>query len=348
VPLSSFHLFLLVLAAGLFPGALLAQVNVSVPDAPPATDADTVPDAPALRPGQTAVPDAPALRPEEAADPVAIVATFEAGKTYRFVNRTVVRMQLPGRGVREVVIEQQARFDATKREGGKPGVALKARTERLLVDLRSGEQEFRFDSLKEEDRKTRMGQHFRASLNRWVDLELNTDNRIVSSEIGGRAGIATPLPGVPQFGPDELRQLVGMIPQGLPEDKVRPGNEWVLRGGRGVGDVGEVEFDITYRYLGSEDHEGFPCYRIDLTGRLSGDVAIPTSQNGAFSCGRMDFQGTGLRGRILFDPKEKTVRQSEQTIRMEMELPGGPGEQPVKIPVEQSTTLRLLHVIPTP
>lgn len=312
--------------------------------------ARAVPDLPGVPepagPGRPAVPDAPSFRPEQVADPVKMEPAFEPGKTYRFVTQTGVRMQLPGRGIRELFIEQQARFDATKRDDGKAGTALRARTERLKIDLRSGSQRISYDSLSEEDRKTRLGQHFRASLNRWVDLKLNKDFRIVHSEVGGRAGTAAPLPGVPQFGPDEMRKLVALIPQGLPDDKVRPGDEWVLKGGRDVGEVGGVTFDITYRFRGDTEHEGYACQEIELSGLLAGDVALP-STGGALSGGRMDFGGTSLRGRILFDPAEKTVRYSEQAISMLLELPGGVGEQPVQVPVEQKATLRLLHSVPT-
>lgn len=304
-----------------------------------------VPDAPVSDP--TAVPEAPSLRPGPERKPEKIVARFEAGKTYRFVNKTTVRMQVPAQGIREVSIEQQARFDVSERPDGKAGVTVKAITERLAIDLRSGERRIAFDSLKAEDRQTRIGQHFKASLNRWGDLVLNRDLRVVSAEVGGRAGVATPLPGLPQFGPDELQQLIASIPQGLPEDPVAPGDEWVLQGGRGVDDVGEVAFDITYRHMGEKDFESFPCVLIEFSGQLSGDVALPT-RGGAFDGGKMDFRGTSLSGRILFDGEEKTVRSSEQTLSMLMELPGGTGSAPVQVPIEQRVELRLLHVIPTP
>lgn len=306
----------------------ITSLSAQVPEAPP-------------------VPDSPSLRPE-AAKPEKLEAAFLPGKTYRFVNKTKVRMQLPGRGIREIAIEHQARFDSKSRGDGKEGAEVKARTERLNIEIRSGEKQYTFDSLKEEDKEKRIGKHFRASLNRWVDLTLNRDFRVVSAVEGGRAGIASPLPGMPQFGPKELQQLVALIPQGLPEDPVAPSDEWVLKGSREVGEVGALGFDITYRNAGAVVHEGHNCVQIDLSGRLSGDVALPSAGGSAFSGGRMDFQGTSLRGKIIFDPMEKTIRLSEQMISMLMELPGAPGQPPSQIPVEQTAILRLIHVIASP
>jgi hypothetical protein len=62
----------------------------------------------------------------------------------------------------------------------------------------------------------------------------------------------------------------------------------------------------------------------------------------------MDFQGISLSGRILFEPTEKTVRLSEQSISMLMEVTTQTGQAPMQVPVEQQINLRLLHVIPSP
>lgn len=279
--------------------------------------------------------------------PQKIYPEFQPGNTYRFVSKTEVMMRLPGQGAKEMVVEQQARLDVGVRKDGRDGVAIKARTERLDVDLRSGTRELEYNSLEKEDRETTLGKHFQASLNRWVDLKLDTKLRIVDSEEGGRAGIATPLPGMPQFGPDELQKLVASIPQGFSEDPVAVGDEWVLKGERSVGEAGEMSFEVTYRFTGYTSYEGNNCAEIVFDGRLTGDLALSNDPNSAFSKGRMDFQGTSLKGRILFDPLDKTVRFSEQAISMTLDVPGGVGEQPTRVPMQQRSTLRLLQIAPT-
>jgi len=315
----------LLFLSALFPGYLVAQTQV--PDTP-------VPDAPSIR--------AAAVKPEK------LKAIFQPGKTYRFINKTNIRMQLPGRGIREMVLEHQARFDSSARADGKSGAQIKARTERLAVEVRSGEKQLTFDSLKPEDRETPIGKHFLGSLNRWVDLTLNKDYRVTNAIEGGRAGVATPLPELPQFGPRELQKIVAQIPQGLPEDEVAPGDEWIIKGSRDVGDVGTLGFEVTYIHAGAVEYEGFNCIQIDLSGRLNGDVAFPSAKANPLANDRMDFQGTSLSGRILFEPTEKTVRLSEQSISMLMEVPTQPGQAPMQVPVEQQINLRLLHVIPSP
>lgn len=296
---------------------------------------------------QAQVPDAPAIRAVEA-EPEKLEIEFQAGKTYRFINKTNIRMQMPGRGIREMILEHQARFDATARADGKAGAQIKARTERLAVDIRSGEKQLTFDSLKPEDRETPIGKHFLGSLNRWVDVTLNKDLRISNAVEGGRAGIASPLPGMPQFGPRELQQIITQVSQGIPEGEVAPGDEWIIKGSRDVGEFGTLGFEVSYRHAGTVEYEGFPCIQIDLSGRLTGDVKLPEAKANPLSNDRMNFQGTSLSGRLLLDPAEKTLRLSEQTVSMLMSVPTGPGQPPAEVPVEQQVNLRLLHVIPSP
>lgn len=279
--------------------------------------------------------------------PQEIYPEFQPGNTYRFVTTTEVMMQLPGQGKKEMVVEHQARLDVGVRKDGRKGVAIKARTERLDVDLRSGARELKYNSLEKKDRETTLGKHFESSLNRWLDLQLDSKMRIVSAEEGGRAGVATPLPGLPQFGPDELRKLVASIPQGFPEDPVEVGDEWVLKGDRSVGEAGAMAFEVTYRFMGYNSFEGNNCAVIEFDGRLTGDLALTTDSESVLSQGRMDFQGTSLVGRILFDPLDKTVRFSEQAISMTLDVPAGSGEQPARVPMQQKSTLRLLQVAAT-
>ncbi len=277
---------------------------------------------------------------------IPLLPVFEAGNTYRFVTTTEVHMQMTPQTVRQVVVEQQARFDVSVRVDGKKGVKLKGLTEKLSVKLQSGDRKLSYDSLKPEDKATTLGRHFQASLNRWVDLTLDDEMRVVSSEEHGRAGVATPLPGLPQFGPDELKQLISNISQGFTEPNASTGDEWVLQGSRKVGEVGEIAFEITYRHRGFADFEEHRCINIEFGGQMNGDVELPGSGGSAFSKGRMDFQGNGLEGRILFDPTVRMVRQSEQNIVMRLQIPGKPGDEPREIPMQQRAIVRLLHVVP--
>ena len=276
-----------------------------------------------------------------------MVPAFEPGKTYRFVSESRIRMQLPGRGIREAIVEQQSRIDSMARDDGRPGVSLRARIERLKVEFRSGEKKILYDSFKEEDRSSKLGQHFRHSLNRWVDLKTSPDLQIVEVSHGGLEGLGTLIPGVPQFGLNDLEKLVAEIPQGLPENAVVPGETWQIEGRREVTDVGELEFDVSYRYLGPVDHEGNTCFEIEVGGQIGGDAIISES-GGSLADKELSFRGSSLTGRILFDPTVSVVRLREQTVSMLMELPSqGEGTPAVQIPVEQQATIRLLHVVPT-
>lgn len=291
------------------------------------------------------VPNAPSLRGGE--DPVSMKPEFRPGMTYRFISENLIRMQLPGQGIREATVEQQTRLDSVIRPDGRAGVQVTARIERLKVDFRSGEEQVVYDSFREEDRSSLLGQHFRNSLNRRVELKMNEALEILEVTYGGPEGLGTLLPGVPQFGLREVEKLVAEIPQGLPQKTVRPGESWKLVGTREIEEVGELHFDISHRYSGVAEHEGLRCHEVLTTGQLSGDSRIPPV-GGALAGGRMAFQGTALSGRILFDPAAGIVRMREDSVSMLMELPAQDGGDPFQIPVEQRSGIRLLHIIPTP
>jgi len=318
-----------------------AQVSLATP--PVAAPVEQVP---------TAIPSPPSLKeqPRSARAPgskaIAIRPEFLPGNTYRFVTRTQLRTSLGGAG--NASVEQQSRLDAGVRVDGKKGVVIKARSERLDVQLQSGGRTISYQSLKPEDRGTLVGRHFEAALYRSVDFTLNEDLRVASAVEGGRVGPETPLPGLPQFGPDELKQLVGTIPQGFPAKPVHPGDTWTLQGMRSVGSAGSLTFEITYRFTGPVTFEENQCLNIEFAGQLSGDVPLPSAADGAPDAGVMGLQGHSLTGRLLFDPLDKMLRFSEQRISLTLALPGAEGAPPQPVPVEQVTTIRLLHVVATP
>lgn len=290
------------------------------------------------------IPDAPSVR--GGSDPVRIVQELQPGNTYRFISYNLIRMQLPGKGIREATVEHQTRIDSSPRPDGRAGVSVRARIERLKVDFRSGDKRVTYDSFNQEDRSSQLGQHFRNSLNRWVDLKMSQNLEILGVTFGGREGLGTLLPGVPQFGLHELEKLIAEIPQGLPETKVRPGEVWQINGLKEVNDLGELNFNVTYRYMGVGEHEGIPCFDIQIGGQLGGEALIPKS-GGNMADRNMSFQGASMSGKILFDPALSTVRFKERTVSMLMELPGEKEGELVQIPVQQQATIRLLHMVPT-
>ncbi len=302
----------------------------------------------------TAIPSPPSLKEEArpvrppGSKAVVIRPEFLPGNTYRFVMRTELRSSSGAADTAH--IEQQARLDAGVRLDGKNGVAIKARSERLDVRLQSGDRIITYESLKPGDRGTLAGRHFEAALYRSVDFTLNENLQITSAVEGGRLGPETPLPGLPQFGPDELKQLLGTIPQGFPVRPVYPGDIWTLQGTRRVGSAGSMLFEITYTFTGSEVFEENQCLKIEFAGELSGEVpgAAHAEEAGADTGGSIGLQGHRLTGQLLFDPLDKMLRFSEQHLSLTLDFPGPEGRGAQSVPVEQTTTIRLLHVVATP
>ncbi len=280
--------------------------------------------------------------------PAELTPKFQPGCTYRFKSELEIQFQFPLRGTRKAKIEHQSRFDAGPRADGKRGIQLNGRTERLKVEMKAPGQSVFYDSLDAGDRQTPLGLHLNQSLNQWVDLKLNNENRIVSEEVRGRQATASPLEGFPQLGTSDLSQTVTVVLQGMPDKLVRPGQAWSVQGVKRLTEAGEIMLNIKCLYRGEVAHDHNRYLQIDLSGQASGDVGLPNqgSENGKAVL--MAVHVPSLSGRVLYDPLERMVRLSEQTISMTVEIPGGPGAAPLIVPVQQKSKIQLLHVIPTP
>lgn len=279
-------------------------------------------------------------------EPVILKPVWKKGKTYRFTTDTSVQIELPGRGSRSVTIKQQARLDVNERDKkDRAGVKVTGLTEHLVVEILTDAKKLTYDSLDPVSRETTMGRHFQTAMARRMVVEVNNEGRIISSEEKGRATSLTPLPGMPEFGPEELEQLVGLVSQGYPEGVVKPGDTWELRGMRRVGQAGEMEFEIMYRHAGQTKHEEYPCNVIEFGGRMKGDV--PANQVGEPVAGgsTVGFTGNRIEGRMLFDPNAEMVRLIEQTVSTSLNMPStDAAAPPIQVPLEQSIVSRLMQI----
>ncbi|MDF1812093.1 MAG: hypothetical protein P1V20_07760 [Verrucomicrobiales bacterium] len=281
--------------------------------------------------GQDDPPQAP-LRP------VLLLPKFQPGKTYRFLANTNVYMAPPGEPQRRVLMEQQARYDADKLPVGGKGVAIRGLTERLKVDIQSGGKSVSYDSLGKENQRTKIGRHFESTVNRYVQMELDGKTKLLSHKEGGRSAGATPLPGLPRFGPEELVQIITTIPQGYSPDPVLPGDEWVLKGKRPVGELGNLVFEISYKNLGMMKYEDHDCFVIEFRGQLNGDITDDSSRN-------VDFQGSRITGNILFDPAVKMTRYSEHNVSMVVNIPDPETKLKRPVPFQQKVVLKLMQIV---
>ncbi len=353
--------------------AMLLAVAVSVsqepdpgskPDLPPIPAIPGVPPAKGTRPAPSqpapglAMPGftIPGISGAAASRPERIRPEFQPGSTYRFV----VKTELEDANGGGFTLEHQVRYDARVRVDGKPGVVLKGRTERLDLVLVSRGATISYQSLKPEDQETPLGRHLRANLNRSVDLTLDPRGRIDAVKEGGAGDTSAVIAGVPSIGPEELAQWITCLTQGYPDKPVGPGDEWTFRGSRSIGGTGIANFEIGYRHDGPAGFEGNTCVAINCSGTLAG--ALPGADESVPPSG---FQASSLRGRIFFDPLDHMVRFAEQKIELWINQP--PAGLPVpdsagtstgtdlpteptlhQVSVRETTTVRLLHVIPTP
>lgn len=274
---------------------------------------------------------------------------FIKGKVYGYSTATSVTMQIPkGSGQiaeRRVTMTHQAGLTVGDRPGGAAGVAIDAGTEFLTLDISSGKQGLSYDSRDESGKDSAIAKHFEGAIQRSVLIEIDQDGKIAKTTEHGGGGPATPMPGMPQFGPDELKQLVSSLLQGLGPDPVKPGDEWIHRGKRSFGQFGEMDFKVTYTYTGDEVFSGVTCAVIKYEGGMQGDVAVSGSQPGS-SGGKLHFDDTQLSGRLIFDKRGRAVQLNEQTVKMNIEIPNPDPtkDEMIRLPMEQKITTKLTSV----
>lgn len=271
---------------------------------------------------------------------------FFPGKIYTYSSETDVVMDLPnqdgGKSSRRVNMQHEARVVTAPRPDA-AGVLLDASTQRLQFSVTAGEKAMRYDSADEKTKSSALGQHFEGARMRSVAIELDDAQKIVKSEEKGGGGPATPMPGMPQFGPDELKQLVSGLLQGFPPDAVKPGSQWTQKGKRSLGQFGEMEFEISYRYKGDEAYDGADCAVIEFTGDMKGGVDVA---NGGAS-GKLGFEGQKLEGRLVYDKLRRAVRESRQTVDLTIDVPNpdpAAAGAPLRLPMRQQVTVKLLSL----
>ncbi len=271
--------------------------------------------------------------------------TFLPNKVYTYQNETTVTMAIPTpqgeRTERKVIMSQVAKLKTTPREGG-PGTSIDASTERMQFTVRAADREMKYDSDDESTKSSQLGQHFEGARQRTLSLVIDDTPKIISAEEKGGGGPATPMPGMPQFGPDELRQLVHSLLQGFPPDPVKPGSEWTQKGKRPIGQFGDTEFEITYRYVKDENVDGAECAVIEFSGQMRGDVSV-SGQPGSEG-GKLGFESKGMQGRLIFDKLRRAVRESTQTVTMTVDVPGPDplSNRKLRLPMRQEVSVKLV------
>jgi hypothetical protein len=273
------------------------------------------------------------------------VPQFIPGKIYTYASETTVTLQLPtpdgGKGERKVKMSHEARVVTSARSAG-PGAVLDTITQRLQFLITSPGREMRYDSADPTSQGSALGQHFEASRARSVLIEIDDTPKIVKAEEkGGNPGAPAgdPMPGMPQFGPDELKQMIAGLLQGFPAGSVKPGDEWSQKGRRSLGQFGEMDFEIGYHYKGDEMYQETDCAIVEFTGDLKGGVSVSGAQPGSDG-GKVGFEGKNLSGRFVFDKLRRAVRESTQTVSLTIDVPG----QNLKLPMTQQVTIKLVSL----
>lgn len=348
---------LLILILPLLPGEgfLSGQEPAAGDPAPPAAEAPlpAIPSVPSMRePARRPAPkDPPQLPPGVMVAPTQprqaerLRPEFQLGHTYRFVVATRLDTRLANGAPASLQIEQQARYDAQVRVDGKKGIVLRGRTERLDVTMIAEGETVSFQSMESSGDDSPFARHVRAILNRPVELTLSESGRIDQVSEGDTGRDEDLLPGLPRFGPGQLAELIGGIPQFFTTRAIAPGSAWTSQGSRSIAGIGSVQFDLESRHTGLISFEGTQCHAFEFDGKVGG--ALP-EEVAPGSTRPLDLQSSLFQGRVYFDPLDRMLRFCEQTIDLWISYPAEGAAAPVQVPVRQTETLRLLHVIPTP
>lgn len=270
-------------------------------------------------------------------EPRVLAPVFRPEKTYRFTTETDLQIATAGEINRQILIQQQMRFDTKSRQNKAAGVTVRSITERLRFTINNDAgQSLKYDSLKKPE--TKLDHHFHSTIRRNVHMELDGEMRILSQRRSGKRVEGQSMPGVPVVGPDELLQVIRLIPQGFSKEPVAIGQYWTKTGKQPMGELGELNFNISHKLVGFIKHQKITCAVIEFQGQMSGDITTEDESH-------LNFQSAQLLGRILFDPGLRVVRHSETTVTMTVNTPDPDEPSTTKqVSIRQNAILNFLSV----
>lgn len=263
--------------------------------------------------------------PVEAAEGVPLKWKFSPGQSSHYVSSQDVKINSKGGGfTQEMVMKQTSDIHWMVESLDDDGNAHITQTiERIRVETGAADDALKFDS---NDDKAPEGademsiEALRIGVNQPVNLVLNPHGKVVDVRLSDQ--FAQKLKESSQYGPlsamfsrDNLKQMASMSTLELPADPVTKGETWQQESTLSDPVAGKQKLTTTYRYDGSEEHDGRHLDKIAATATIStgdGNKAVP-----------LTIKDQKLNGVFWFDRKAGRIDEMEMTIKVVRELPAG-------------------------
>ncbi len=174
-------------------------------------------------------------------------------------------------------------------------------------------------------------------------MELNADGDVVSVEglddllegVGGGGGVVgSMMKGM--FTEDSVKQL-GVLPQGLPKEPVKVGDEWPYELEFPMGPAGVLKVDMDYTFSGLEDRDGRKCAVLEYTGTMQSKAG-----GGGDSAVDINIKEGTIKGKTWFDYQAGVTVENKGDVQMQMAV--GAMGQNMTIEVDQDVHNKLVRV----
>lgn len=276
-----------------------------------------------------------------AADKVLLKPTLIVGSEYQVRHTTNLTMRLPADDEatdRKVEMDQQLSFQIDPHEDEKSKF-VNVTVDSIRVEMKMPEMEMRYDSMDPASKDALIGAAFKNLVNKRLEMVYDEDDQFVkmASTDAFSGGGNTPF-GL-QMGLEQIKALVRSdIANGFTGEPVGVGESWSHSMNVPLLEMGDMGFDLTYTYKKDVKIEEFDCAMIEVKGKMKGDLnADPGGDEESERRADAGFESSNILGTLLIDKKLRLVVRADMSMDISVKMPSALGEDPVALPIHQST-----------
>jgi hypothetical protein len=203
----------------------------------------------------------------------------------------------------------------------------------------------RYDSTDPATKDAVLGATFKKLINNPVNMVYDESDEFVKMASSDAFSKGRNAPFGQQIGPEQIKQMVrSSLSEGFPDEAVSPGDSWTYTLKIPIPGVGDMVFDVEYRYRNDRFIEDRSCAIVDVKGALKAESMAPPSGGDPGAVLRADdgFKKGSLEGVVAVDKILRVIQESEITLDMVMKMPSPLGQDEVTIPMRQETSTNLL------
>jgi hypothetical protein len=272
---------------------------------------------------------------------------FKEGQTFyqEMTTKTDQSMKVMGSDIKQSQT-QTFIFSWTPEKKDGDNWVLKQKIEGVKMRIEIGGQPIEYDSTKEQQTSSALGDFFKALVGSEFRLTLNKDLKV--TKIEGRDEFLKKLSAAnPQMdallkqilSDEALKEMADPTFAAVPTSAKKPGETWEKTTKLDMGPIGRYENTYTYTFEG-KDKDKANLNKIKVDTALKYFPPSETAAGGGlpFKIKSADLKSKDATGTILFDNEKGRVEKSDMSVKLSGELKIEIGGQVTPVNLEQSQT----------